>query len=413
MPTDYPDGFRRNLPGHTVDMEAGFSLPWCESTSLVIAAAGNSSFTVEFSSLDWIYFVDMINVTPQAYTEFYISVAVNGVLYTAGANMGFIIIPLRTNPSINFINGDSVAVTVTNKDSSSRTFKVMINGSKILRPSTYGKVPGALFTPDSYAIALGSSVQFTDASAYDPTSWEWDFDDGTEHSTEQHPSHVYSAEGSYNPSLKAVNSYGYDTYVLATAIVVSSYVDLATYTEVDPGSKITVTSLKANAVALVNNVASYVYKDYGVGHFTTISHRFATRLVAVSSDNPAIFVYGLSNSVAPMYIGVGKKIAVYWARAGVAYNLCLRCYDGSSIITTDSTVLALGVTYYIEVLHTAGTTVFTVKVYSDSAYSVLVDTLTIDSSYANTTWRYHYCLSSAGAGTADTMSAYVENVRVS
>ena len=106
MPTDYPDGFRRNLPGHTVDMEAGFSLPWCESTSLTIAAAGNSSFTVEFSDADWIYFVDMINVTPQAYTEFYITVAVNGVLYTAGANMGFIIIPLRTNPSINFIKGD-------------------------------------------------------------------------------------------------------------------------------------------------------------------------------------------------------------------------------------------------------------------------------------------------------------------
>ena len=412
MPTDYPDGFRRNLPGHTVDMEAGFSLPWCESTSLTIAAAGNSSFTVEFSDADWIYFVDMINVTPQAYTEFYISVAVNGVLYTAGANMGFIIIPLRTNPSINFIDGDSVAVTVTNKDSSSRTFKVMINGSKILRPSTYGKPPGALFTCDTYAITPGGTVHFTDDSAYDPTSWEWDFDDGSVHSTEQNPSHVYDAEGSYNPSLKATNSYGYDTYVLATAIVVSNYTDLSTYTEVDPGSKITTTAAKCNAVALVCNVASYVYKDYGVDHFTNISHRFATRFVAVSSDDPVIYVYGLSNSVGPLYIGVGKKVVLCWARVGAAYNLYLRCYDGTSIITADSTTLALGVTYYIEVLHTAGTTVFTVKVYSDSAYSVLVDTLTINSSYTNTTWRYHYCMSSIGAISSDPISAYVENVRV-
>ena len=413
MPTDYPDGFRRNLPGHTVDMEAGFSLPWCESTSLTIAAAGNSSFTVEFSDADWIYFVDMINVTPQAYTEFYITVAVNGVLYTAGANMGFIIIPLRTNPSINFINGDSVAVTVTNKDASSRTFKVMINGSKILRPSTYGKVPGALFTCDTYAIAPGDSVQFTDDSSYDPTSWEWDFDDGSPHDTTQNPSHVYDAEGSYNPSLKATNSYGYDTYVLATAIVVSNYTDLSTYTEVDPGSNITTTAAKCNAVALVCNSASYVYKDYGAGHFTNISHRFATRLVAAAGDDRATFVYGLSNSVGTLNIGAGKKVVVFWARVSIAYNLYLRCYDGTSIITTDSTTLSLGTTYYIEVLHVAGSTVFTVKVYSDSAYSVLVDTLTIDSSYTNTTWRYHYCLSSVGVGIADTMSAYVENVLVS
>ncbi|MCD4821527.1 MAG: PGF-pre-PGF domain-containing protein [Methanococcoides sp.] len=65
-------------------------------------------------------------------------------------------------------------------------------------------------------------VQFTDESTNNPTSWEWDFGDGSV-SNEQNPVHVYTAFGSYNVSLTVSNDYGNDTelkknYITATAL---------------------------------------------------------------------------------------------------------------------------------------------------------------------------------------------------
>ena len=37
------------------------------------------------------------------------------------------------------------------------------------------------------------AIDFTDLSYYEPTSWEWDFGDGST-STEQYPSHRYAAD---------------------------------------------------------------------------------------------------------------------------------------------------------------------------------------------------------------------------
>jgi hypothetical protein len=53
------------------------------------------------------------------------------------------------------------------------------------------------------------AVQFTDLTTYLPTSWLWDFGDGTT-STEQHPLHTYTEAGTYTVSL-AVNGYGTET----------------------------------------------------------------------------------------------------------------------------------------------------------------------------------------------------------
>jgi PKD repeat protein len=51
------------------------------------------------------------------------------------------------------------------------------------------------------------SVAFTDTSAGYPTSWLWDFGDGTT-STGQNPSHTYSTPGTYTVTLTATNAYG-------------------------------------------------------------------------------------------------------------------------------------------------------------------------------------------------------------
>jgi PKD repeat protein len=63
------------------------------------------------------------------------------------------------------------------------------------------------------------SVQFSDLSAHDPTSWSWDFGDGNT-STDQHPLHTYSSTGTYPVELTAANSYGSDTHTMADYITV-------------------------------------------------------------------------------------------------------------------------------------------------------------------------------------------------
>ncbi|HRG52446.1 MAG TPA: M4 family metallopeptidase [Bacteroidia bacterium] len=52
-------------------------------------------------------------------------------------------------------------------------------------------------------------VQFTDKSSSAPTSWAWDFGDGGT-STQQNPSHTYTASGKYTVKLTATNANGKD-----------------------------------------------------------------------------------------------------------------------------------------------------------------------------------------------------------
>ena len=56
------------------------------------------------------------------------------------------------------------------------------------------------------------SVNFTDQSTGEITSWQWDFGDGIT-STEQNPSHIYSVPGTYTVSLTVADSEGPDTEI--------------------------------------------------------------------------------------------------------------------------------------------------------------------------------------------------------
>jgi PKD repeat protein len=62
-------------------------------------------------------------------------------------------------------------------------------------------------------------IQFADASTNVPTSWNWDFGDGTT-STEQNPVHTYGESGTYTITLEACNVLGCDTVTLANFIEV-------------------------------------------------------------------------------------------------------------------------------------------------------------------------------------------------
>jgi PKD repeat protein len=75
---------------------------------------------------------------------------------------------------------------------------------------TVTQKPIAEFTVDNRLGKAPFIVKFRDISAGNPTSWNWEFGDGTG-SSERNPTHVYPFEGSYDVRLTVSNQYGSDS----------------------------------------------------------------------------------------------------------------------------------------------------------------------------------------------------------
>lgn len=89
------------------------------------------------------------------------------------------------------------------------------------------KYPVASFQVDTNVIVFDDTVYFTDHSANKPTSWEWDFGDGTT-STKQNPSHVYTEKGNYSVKLVVTNEYGDNELLIEGCITVLIKYDTVT-----------------------------------------------------------------------------------------------------------------------------------------------------------------------------------------
>lgn len=74
-----------------------------------------------------------------------------------------------------------------------------------------GIAPQADFVSDITTTCTGE-VNFTDLSYHYPSSWQWDFGDGTT-SNQQNPTHIYAASGLYEVKLIATNNFGSDSIV--------------------------------------------------------------------------------------------------------------------------------------------------------------------------------------------------------
>jgi PKD repeat protein len=81
--------------------------------------------------------------------------------------------------------------------------------------------PRAALSVDRTAGEAPLTVQFTDGSAGEPTTWLWSFGDGTT-STEQHPEHSYSAPGGFDVTLTVTNDQGSDSLTESDLITVTA-----------------------------------------------------------------------------------------------------------------------------------------------------------------------------------------------
>ena len=120
------------------------------------------------------------------------------------------------NPANTYANNGTYTVTLTEQNSlgtniTTETGYIIVGGSALAADFTA--------TPTSGTVPL--TVQFTDTSTGSPTTWLWDFGDGTTGSA-QNPSHIYTSPGTYSVSLIASNGAGSNTFSQPAAITVSS-----------------------------------------------------------------------------------------------------------------------------------------------------------------------------------------------
>lgn len=218
---DNPSGWSRSLPGHSIEYMPGFVLPWNQSVVKNVTAGSYYDFVITFLDTAHIYFIDTIQVSPSTYTNVSVLFNVGAVMHGRAAGSGVVNLSIRDNPSLYFIAGDVITVRGYNLDSSTRSLAFLVLGTKVSRSPEFGHSPSAKFTLNTHAINAGQSVVATDASLYVPTSWIWEWGDGSADSTAQNPTHTYNTPGSYYPRLKAINQYGFDYYAEYTPVVVS------------------------------------------------------------------------------------------------------------------------------------------------------------------------------------------------
>jgi len=89
-----------------------------------------------------------------------------------------------------------------------------------VKVSEASQIPVASFSSNANSGNAPLSVTFTDTSTGSPTSWKWDFGDGT-YSTVQNPTHIYSTAGKYTVTLTASNTAGSNTVAKSNYITVT------------------------------------------------------------------------------------------------------------------------------------------------------------------------------------------------
>ena len=93
------------------------------------------------------------------------------------------------------------------------------SGITLVVNATGTELPIADFSANKTNAAINETITFTDGSAFNPTSWLWDFGDG-ETSTEQNPTHAYAEAGTYTVQLTVENENGSDTEIKENYITV-------------------------------------------------------------------------------------------------------------------------------------------------------------------------------------------------
>lgn len=198
--------------------------------------------------------------------------------------------------------------------------------------------------------------------------------------------------------------------------------DFTTYTEVDPNSKITVTSSKVSWVALSRNEQAYVYKTMGYKFFDKdFTHKFKVQF-SNYQNGYSLYVghWCLSEFVDDMKSWVdGSYNAVYMFIYNYDWRLYLRVLDAGSPTTDIWTGAQESTTYYITItrdrdggINNSGR--YTAYICTNGYYGDggnLEETLQVDSQYIQPIDWYHiFACNTYNDGNAMSCDGFTEDL---
>lgn len=130
-----------------------------------------------------------------------------------------------SNAVLNMSNYSYNTLIYRRRDNTTPCTSNWINGYETERPNIRFEwqnpqsPPAADFSVNTTS-TCGGSITFTDQTTNNPTSWYWDFGDGST-STQQNPSHTYTTSGTYSVQLTATNPYGNNSMLKSNFISVN------------------------------------------------------------------------------------------------------------------------------------------------------------------------------------------------
>lgn len=165
---------------------------------------------------------------------------------------------------------------------------------------TIGEATTANFSHDGPA-AVGEAVNFTNlTTGTPPIIYSWDFGDGSPNSTDENPSHAYTAAGTYNVELTATNAYGSDTHIMAVTVSEAAVADFSHDGPAAVGTDVNFTNLSAGAGPI-----TYEW-DFGDGSAVSTdenpTHAYAdegTYIVSLTATNG----FGSDTHTEPVTVG--------------------------------------------------------------------------------------------------------------
>jgi PKD repeat protein len=193
----------------------------------------------------------------------------------------------------------TVTLTATNDIGSSSTTQTVTVGAAAPTASFAGNR-----TSGSYPLA----ILFTDSSAGSPTSWAYNFGDGSANSTSQNPVHVYSAAGTYTVIMTATSAAGSGSLTRTNYITITTPAPVASFTKSSGSGSVPITITFTDTST--NSPTAYEW-DFGDGsanntmanpsHQYTVAGTYIVTLTVTNSGGSSTTTQSVTTSmVAPV-----------------------------------------------------------------------------------------------------------------
>lgn len=209
MGKDKPDGSIRSEDYGVDDIVSQRGKPTVFFDYKDIAAAEADTHQELICRAGYIYIIKQIRFICTNHGKFNLWFMVGGVEFGSYDVNGEFVLDIPHKFPLYLVGTDTIVDYITNLTLADSTYSIYVILERYPLPTGFTLPPQALCYVSPDPSAVGADVTCQDASGHDPTSWLWDFGDGST-STEQNPVHKYATPGTYTVTLTAINAGGSD-----------------------------------------------------------------------------------------------------------------------------------------------------------------------------------------------------------